>query len=573
MNTVFINAGSFDDYGGWVLDTQFILNMGSEYLLAHGLGTPVRNATTRVDFPGQGKYRLWVYTKDWVAHWKENVAPGIFKVVVDDWNCPIIFGNQGKEWGWQDGGMVEIGSSQVTVRVEDLTGFEGRFAGLLFTQDTELVPPDDISGLLQMRRDLTDQLEDHFLGSYDFLVAGAGIAGMSAAVQAARKGLKTAIIQDRDVIGGNNSSEVRVWLGAETNFEPLPKMGSLTREFDQEKEAHYGSANTADLYEDDKKMEVLKAEPNLTVHTGYFLIGAEMNGDKITGAKVYDVKRGRFCRIEAKLFADCTGDGNLGHFAGADYEVTTNGHMGMSNHWHIEETDSPQSFPSCPWAMDLTGVDFPGRKKIENHYGKTGEEALGCWYWEAGMEHDPIEKAEYARDTNFRAMYGAVDCIKNNDGDYVNYYLKFASYIGGKRESRRILGDIILTKSDVFGEKRYPDGVVPSTWNFDVHYPDRRFYPAFREGDAFLTYDYHEPYPKPYWIPYRCLYSRNVPNLFMAGRDVSVSHDALGTARIMRTCGMMGEAVGMAAKLCLDYGVLPRDIYNNHLEELLNNFR
>jgi len=125
----------------------------------------------------------------------------------------------------------------------------------------------------------------------------------------------------------------------------------------------------------------------------------------------------------------------------------------------------------------------------------------------------------------------------------------------------------VLTKSDVKKGIIFEDACVPSTWNFDVHYPDRRFYSAFHEGDGFLTKDYHEKFNTPYFIPYRCLYSRNIKNLFMAGRNVSVSHDALGTVRVMRTGGMMGEVIGKAAKICIEYKINPRDVYENHLEE------
>jgi hypothetical protein len=116
----------------------------------------------------------------------------------------------------------------------------------------------------------------------------------------------------------------------------------------------------------------------------------------------------------------------------------------------------------------------------------------------------------------------------------------------------------------------FPDACVPSTWNFDVHYPDRRFYSAFHEGDGFLTFDYHEQFNKPYFIPYRCLYSRNISNLFLAGRNVSVSHDALGTVRVMRTGGMMGEVIGRAAKICKLNNALPRDVYEKYLAQLIN---
>ena len=282
---------------------------------------------------------------------------------------------------------------------------------------------------------------------------------------------------------------------------------------------------------------------------------------------MYDVVNGDYKVLEADLFTDATGDASLGHAAGADYEVTTNGHMGMTNFWYVEDACVSKEFPRCPWAMDLSNVSFPGRKDIKDVYGKTREFSLGCWFWESGTEQDPIETAEYARDTNFRAMYGAWDCLKNVDKDYANYELGHSSYIGGKRESRRLLGDILLTKSDVYKSIEFEDRCVPSTWSFDVHYPDRRFYSAFHEGDGFITKDYHEKFKTPYFIPYRSLYSRNIKNLFMAGRNVSVTHDALGTVRVMRTGGMMGEVVGIAAAICIKNNVLPRAVYENHLNE------
>ncbi|MCL2462002.1 MAG: FAD-dependent oxidoreductase [Defluviitaleaceae bacterium] len=574
-DSLLIGAGTFADCGGWSLDTQFISAMGSEYLLAHGLGAPVADAVTYARFPGPGTYRIWAYTKDWVAYWKENMAPGRFEVFVGDTRADAVFGTQGREWAWQDGGAVEIRDAvePIKITLHDLTGFEGRCAGLFFTRRTDFVPPGGAAGMEAMRRAFNGSEKDEHLGDYDFIVVGAGIAGMCAALTAARSGLKTALINDREVLGGCNSSEIRVWLGGETNFPPFPKLGNVTREFEQARHFHYGPKNTAEIYEDEKKLAIIQAEPNIDLYTGYYLTGADTDDGMISRVTVYNVRTGGYGGLAAPLFADCTGDGTLGCLAGADYEVTTNGHMGASNLWNIEETDSPRPFPACPWAIDLSNADFPGRSAVKSIYGDTGPDTLGAWYWESGMEHPPIEMAEYARDTNFRAMYGAFDCIKNTDGDYPNHRLKFAAYVAGKRESRRLFGDVILSKVDVFNKTAYPDGIVPTTWNFDVHYPDRRFYAAFREGDGFLTHDYHEPFPAPFFVPYRCLYSRNVGNLFMAGRDVSVTHDALGSVRVMRTGGMMGETVGTAAAICKRRGVGPRGVYEGYLEELKDSFR
>jgi hypothetical protein len=164
-------------------------------------------------------------------------------------------------------------------------------------------------------------------------------------------------------------------------------------------------------------------------------------------------------------------------------------------------------------------------------------------------------------------MYGAWDALKNVDKKYPTYKLNWAAYVAGKRESRRLLGDVILTKEDLVKTRKYVDGCVPTGWNIDVHLPDPKYEKGF-EGDAFISHALFTDYPKPYWVPYRCLYSRNVPNLLMAGRDISVTHDALGATRVMRTGGCMGEIVGMAVSLSKRHDCDPRDIYKDHLDEL-----
>ena len=568
-NSIFISTSAFDNYGGWVLDTQFIVNIGSSYLLAHGLGEKVDNAVTKICVDKPGKYKIWAYTKDWVANWKQGVAPGLFKIDIDGWQSNPL-GDKNKDWQWQEAGSCDISSGEVNISLIDLTGFEGRCAAIFMTMDEDFIPPYPCgkTEFEKFRKNFGDNTAPEDCGHFDIVIAGGGIAGMAAAVTAARNNLNVALIQDRFVLGGNNSSEVRVWLGGETNFEPFPKIGDITRSFEPEKCAHYGHTNIGEIYEDDKRIEMIKAIPNISLFLGHFVKEAIVQDNIIKSVKFIDVKTYSEKSISADLFVDSTGDSTLGYAAGADYETTTNGHMGMTNVWYVEDAGEEINFPRCPWAIDLSQSKFPGRY-AEND--DAAEKALGGWYWESGLEHDPIEKAEYARDTNFRAMYGAVDALKNTDGVLKTYKLGYANYIGGKRESRRLLGDMILTKSDVFNNRKFKDGCIPSTWSVDVHYPRREYYPSFHEGDAFIMQDYHEALPVvPYFVPYRCLYSRNINNLFMAGRNVSVSHDALGTVRVMRTGGMMGEIVGYAAGMCKKYGATPRDIYTNYLAEFID---
>lgn len=567
INSILLTAPMFQAQGGWVLDTQFVTTMGMPYLLAHGLGCPVEDARIPFSAGEAGEYRLFVYTYNWVAAWHPDMAPGVFDVYLDGRKTGPVFGCHTPQWGWESGGTVFLEEGAHELRLHDLTGFEGRVGMILLTKEVSPGLPATAEEVRQFVFEHTCTREDA-AKIFDLVVCGGGMAGICAALSASRNGLKTALIQDREVVGGNNSSEVRVWLGGKTNFDPFPGIGNIMNEMEQSKAAHHGSSNIGENYEDAKKLALLQAEPNLTLYLGSILTDAGMEGDSIRSVTAWDYRSGIVRTIRGRLFADCTGDATLGFLAGADFEVTTNAHMGASNLWYAEEFPEPQPFPGCPWAIDLKHAPFPGRTGVPI-YGIEGLDAMGGWFWESGHEHDPIEKAEYIRDLNFRAMYGAWDAVKNTDGDYPNHRLTFCAYIAGKRESRRLLGDVVLTKQDVQKGRYQEDGCVPSTWSFDVHYPDRRFYSAFHEGDAFIAGAYYEQFPEPYFVPYRVLYSRNVANLFMAGRNVSVSHDALGTVRVMRTGGMMGEVVGYAAKYCKQYTCLPRQVYAEHLEEFI----
>ena len=555
--TVLVEAERFDNLGGWVLDQQFMDQMGSPFLLAHGLGIPVNDATTTVAFAKPGQYRVWVRTRDWVAPWRMPGSPGRFQISVAGRKLDPVFGTVNAEWHWQDGGTVNIRDLEVKLALHDLAGFEGRCDAILFTKDLSSSPPNKDPAMAMWRRKLLGLSKGPVeAGQYDLVVVGGGIAGTCASLSAARRGVKVALIQDRPVLGGNNSSEVRVWLGGETNYEPYLRIGDIVRELEPARRAHYGPDNTAELYEDERRIELVRAERNITLFLQHRANQVEMRGKTIIAVIAQHTRTGRRQRFVGKYFADCTGDGCIGYLAGADYEMTTTGHMGRCNLWNVVDTGKPVSFPRCPWAIDLSDKPFPLK-----------EMQLGGWYWESGFDHDPFEKGEYIRDLNFRAMYGAWDALKNTRGLYPNHKLNWAAYISGKRESRRLFGDIILNKDDVVGGVIYPDRCVPATWSIDLHLPDPKYDEGW-DGDEFISKAYYTHYAKPYWIPYRCLYSRNIQNLFMAGRDISVTHEALGAVRVMRTCGMMGEVVGMAASICKKHNSIPRGVYTDHLERL-----
>lgn len=196
----------------------------------------------------------------------------------------------------------------------------------------------------------------------------------------------------------------------------------------------------------------------------------------------------------------------------------------------------------------------------------------GQWFWESGFDKDPIQGAEAIRDWNLRAVFGAFNAMKNRDGaeDHRNAYLTWVAYIGGPRESRRLMGDVILSQDDVVAKRDFPDGCVPSTWSIDLHYPKKQYAGKFPENPfiSVAVHDRRVDRSYGYPVPYRCFYSRNIDNLFMAGRCISVTHEALGTVRVMKTCGMMGEVVGKAASICVSRDCEPRDVYERYWSEL-----
>ncbi|MGH9576069.1 MAG: FAD-dependent oxidoreductase, partial [Terriglobales bacterium] len=261
--------------------------------------------------------------------------------------------------------------------------------------------------------------------------------------------------------------------------------------------------------------------------------------------------------------------GSLAYLAGAKYEIELKDLLGMSNMWIWSDADGEQKFPETPWALDLTMDDFPYPKKGTADMAAKGK---GEWFWESGFNKHPINDLESIRDWNLRAVFGAFNAMKNKDGaaEHKRAKLDWVAFIGGPRESRRIIGDVVLTHGDIVTKKDFPDGCVPSTWSIDLHFAKQEYakkYPenpfiSIAEHDKRIDRDFGYP------VPYRCLYSTNIANLFMAGRQISVTDEALGTVRVMQTIGMMGEVVGKAAAVALKHNADPRDVYHNYWSEL-----
>lgn len=567
---LFVEAESFTQKGGWVVDQQFMDLMGSPYLLAHGMGAPVADAATEVEFPETGDYYVYVRTYNWTAPWKKGEGPGKFSLMVGGKQLSSPLGAEGESWMWQAAGKVKVRQQKTLLRLHDLTGFDGRCDALYFTTEANQMPPSAAEELASFRRKALN-LPDNppIKEGYDLVVVGGGVAGISAAVSAARLGCKVALVNDRPVLGGNNSSEVRVHLGGRIESGPYKELGNLQKEFGP---TRGGNAQPADYYEDDKKAAIVAAEPNITLYANYRAVDVQMEGQVIRGVVVKQIESGQELSLRAPLFSDCTGDGTVGYLAGADYRMGRESHdefgestapekadqmtMGASVQWYSEETKQASAFPPFSYGVEFNEANC---EKV----------TMGEWTWETGMNRDQIRDFEQIRDYGLLVVYSNWSYLKNRmkENDlYRNRKLGWVAYVSGKRESRRLMGDYILKEDDLRRHVVHEDGTAASTWSIDLHYPDPKNTEHF-PGTEFKSIAEHitiYPYP----IPYRCLYSRNVENLFMAGRDISVTHVALGTVRVMRTTGMMGEVVGMAASLCKQHHIRPRAVYQHHLEEL-----
>ena len=572
-NSILLLASLFDQRGGWVADRQFFDLIGSTCLLAHGLGVSVADAETKFTVAAAGRYNIFVRTRNWTAYWSAAPTPGLFEVFVDGVSAGI-FGNEKSDWHWQKGIALELTEGSHSIVVHDLTGFDGRFDAILLTR-SDKAPKSDLQSYKSLRKRLLAlPSAPKNSGSYDFVVVGGGVAGMCAAIAAARTGTRVALIQDREVLGGNNSSEIRVGLGGRLNVGLYPSLGYLLNEFAP---VTKGNARPAEVYEDDKKLAAILAERRITLFMGYRVTAVAKDGDCIKSVVATDVINHTQIRVKGRLFADCTGDATLGVLAGAEWtmgreaqskynepsapEVADTMTMGASLQWYCLEDNTPRPFPALDWGLN---IDERSVQVVRR----------GQWYWEVGMRDDQIDDAERIRDYGMYVAYSNWAYLKNHYAkkeEYANSYLGWVSHVAGKRESRRLVGEFVLREQDLKNNVIYPDGSASTSWYIDQHYPDPENSLLF-PGQEYLSCGHLDPmgfYP----IPYRCFYSKDIPNMFMAGRNISVSHIALGTVRVMRTTAMMGEVVGLAATICRRRKSLPRDVYYTHLEELKSMMR
>ncbi|MEI6873825.1 MAG: FAD-dependent oxidoreductase [Spirochaetota bacterium] len=402
----------------------------------------------------------------------------------------------------------------------------------------------------------------------DFCVVGGGLAGLSAAIAAARHGAKTILVNDRPVLGGNASSEIRMWIcGAhgENNHET----GII-----EELLLENAWRNTCPNYSiwDSILYGIAVAQKNLTLLQNCFVNEADTEQNRITRVHGWQMTTETKVTIEARLFADCSGDGILGALAGAEWRMGREARsefgesiapvaadkrtMGLSCLIQVRETGRPQPFipPSFAYTYPDDG-SLPTRDHLLG-----GDQNF--WWLEVGGMGDTIHDKEELRDELLKIAFGVWDHIKNR-GDHGadTWVLDWVGFLPGKRESRRFVGDHILSQGDI--EKsgaHFEDVVAFGGWTMDDHFPE-----GFYKKEAGTIW---HPAPSPYAIPYRSLYSRNIDNLFFAGRNISASHTALSSTRVMATCSTLGQAVGTAASIAVRDALQPRGVYESRLREL-----
>ena len=407
----------------------------------------------------------------------------------------------------------------------------------------------------------------------DLCVVGGGLGGIFTAISAARHGLKVLLMQDRPVLGGNASSEIRMWVsGAGSRVRHLQETGIMEEILLEN--MHRNPSRNFSVW-DALLYEKVKFQENITLLLNCACCDAKMDGSSIRSVTGFQLTTYTWHTVEAKIFADCSGDSILAGLTGAEYmvgredkakfgesmalDVADKKTMGMSLMIQAHETDRKIEFMPPEWAYV-----FNTDEEMNNKPHDCLEKINTNFYWiELGGEQDSIHDTEEIRDELLKIAFGVWDHIKNR-GDHGadNWELDWIGFLPGKRESRRYVGDYVMTENDVRGARIFDDTVAYGGWQIDNHLPGG-FWMTGSEESHLQKYRLREPYG----IPYRSLYSKNIENLMFAGRNISASHLAFATTRVMATCGVIGQAVGTAAAVAIEKGVLPRGV-NEYITEV-----
>lgn len=401
----------------------------------------------------------------------------------------------------------------------------------------------------------------------DLCIVGGGLAGLCCAIAASRHGIKTVLVQDRPVLGGNASEEIRMWIcGAhgEDNRETGIIEELILENFYFNKQLKYPLWDSV-LY------GKAKSEKNLTLLLNTSCLDAQIEGHRIKSIKAWQSNAETFHVIEASYFADCSGDSVLAPLSGAEFmygresknefgetippDVADKKTMGMSCMFQIRETEHKVEFIPPEWAYVYESDDDLPYKE---HPMDTN-----FWWIEVGGEWDCVHDSDRCRDELLKIAYGIWDHMKNR-GDHGadNWELEWIGFLPGKRESRRYVGKYIINQNDVETEGRFPDIVAYGGWTMDDHFPAGFYY---SEGPPNIFH----PAPSPWGIPLRSLISKNIDNLVFAGRNISVTHAALSSSRVMATCAILGQAIGTAVAMAVKNRCTVDDVDIKKLQQTL----
>ena len=410
-----------------------------------------------------------------------------------------------------------------------------------------------------------------------FVVCGGGLSGICAALSAARHGVKVVLVQDRPMLGGNASSEMRMGIMGAAGDQN--KEAGILEEL-QLKNFYYNPLRRYTLWDDVMYSTVIE-EPNVTLLLNTSVDGVEMAGGRIAAVKAWNGNAYTRYVIKGDLFADCTGDGIL-RLSGAKFrhgrelpsefgeDFQQGGGdgrtMGNSILLQLRKTEEDHPFHAPSWAYKFTDADFvndaqPKEKGKSYSYKRLYPDNNNFWWIEFGGNFDTIGDANAIQLELKKIAYGVWDYMKNHpDGRCKGYDLDWIGALPGKRESVRFVGPRILNQHDVMSGGHFEDVVAYGGWTLDDHHPD-----AFhRKGRISVEYGC----PSPFGIPFDCLYSVNVPNLMFAGRDISCTHMGLSATRVMATCAALGQAVGTAAAMLVRYGIDPAQLRRERIAEL-----